>query len=109
MKKSKNYRLSEQALASLSFLLGKEYGKDATHVIECALAGAEAMWHMRDKLNTDQNALQHVEIGISEQKANKEAWLHNNPKALSMVKAGLKDSSEGRVVKAPLLRPNGKL
>ncbi len=53
MKKSKNYRLSDKALATISFLMDKEWGKDATHVIECALAQAEAQWHMRDKLNAD--------------------------------------------------------
>jgi hypothetical protein len=80
MKKHSTYRLSDKAKTTIAFLKDKQYGKDATHIIECALAQAEALWHMRDKLNTDQNALQHVEIGISEQKA-----------------------------KAPLLRSNGRL
>ncbi len=85
MKKSKNYRLSDKALATISFLMEKKWGKDATHVIECALAGAEAMWHIRQNLNEDTKAIQAVEIKINEAEQ-------------KMISA-----------RAPLLRPNGKL
>lgn len=64
-KKRVNYRLSDPCIKSISFLLEKKWGKDATHVIECAVASAEAMWHMREKLNQDTQAITLVEQAIS--------------------------------------------